>query len=107
MAVPKFERFLGPTFQALSDGEARPIDDVVDLVAWHFNLSDAERSAMTRGGSNTQVRDRINWSTTYLGKAGLLARPFRNHVQITDRGRSVLRDLDQGATLDLPYLQRF
>lgn len=107
MAVPTFQRFLGPALQSLSDGEARPIDDVVDLVAWHFNLSEAERSAMTRGGSNTQVRDRVNWATTYLAKAGLLSRPARNRVQITDRGRRALQDLDHGATLDLAYLQRY
>ncbi len=107
MTVPTFKRFWGPTLQALSDGETRAIDDVVDLVAWHFNLSDTDRFAMTRGGTNTQMRDRINWATTYLAKAGLLSRPSGNQVQITDRGKSVLRDLDRGRTLDLDLLRQF
>lgn len=47
----------------------------------------------------------IGWASTYLHKAGLIDKPRRDYVRITDRGLTVLADNPE--IIDDRYLQRF
>ena len=49
--------------------------------------------------------NRVAWAATHLAKAGLLERPGRGSVRITDRGREALRT--NPARIDLAYLARY
>jgi restriction system protein len=107
MAVPTFELFLAPTLSALADGQAQSIHDTRDLVAWHFDLDETDRTVMTRGKSNTQLHDRVTWAMTYLFQARLVERTRRGHYRITERGLETLKGIESGDKLNREYLERF
>lgn len=56
-------------------------------------------------GQQSVFDNRVGWANTYLRKAGLLSRPKRGCVQITQRGKDVLAD--NPIAIDNLYLQRF
>lgn len=107
MAVPTFELFLTPTLETLDGGQTLSIHDIRDLVGWHFNLDEIDRTVMTRQGSNTQLHDRVTWAVTYLFQAKLVERPRRGHYRISDRGRDVLLKVSNGEKLTREFLDQF
>ncbi len=61
----------------------------------------AER--LSSGGS--RFDSRVQWALTHLVQGGLLTRPRRGHVQITDRGEEVLAA--EPDRVDIQLLSRF
>ena len=88
--IPDFQSLMRPLLQALSDGSVRRTRDLVDAMSDHFGLSDEEREAMLPSGRQRLMHNRVGWSITHLFQAGLLDRPTRGHIVITDAGQKVL-----------------
>lgn len=105
MAVPKYDWWYLPLLQLLSDGQTRRMSDVYDVLAGQAGLSDADRAEMLPSGTDHTYRNRIGWARTFLKKAGLVASPKWGYVQITDRGRTALRECSTG--IDDRWLMRF
>lgn len=109
--LPKFDEFLGPVLDLLSDGQERTSREVVAQVADALALSDEARAEMIPSGKQSRMMNRITWSLSYLGQAGCLERPTRGVYRITERGRQLrvarpervaLSDLEQ-----FPEFQEF
>ncbi len=49
--------------------------------------------------------NRTAWAATYMAKAGLIERPTRGHVRITDRGRATLAG--KPSKVNVAYLRQF
>ena len=80
-----------PVLELLSDGQVRrTIPDVSDPLAEQFHLTQEDHQRMLLSGSQSIFVNRIHWAVTYLSKAGLLSRPARGRVEITDLGRKAL-----------------
>jgi restriction system protein len=74
----------------VSDGSTHRVRDLVLAMSDRFQLSDEERQALLPSGRQRRVDNRVNWSVSHLFQAGLLTRPARGQVAITDAGRQVL-----------------
>ncbi|QGK68924.1 restriction endonuclease [Allosaccharopolyspora coralli] len=104
MAVPEFRSMMLPLLSFLGDGEARHWRDQRDSCIREFELTDDDL-AETIASGGYRLDGRVQWVHTHLFQAGLVDRPRRGTVQITERGRKVLADPpDQ---IDATYLSQF
>jgi restriction system protein len=104
MAIPDFQTLMLPVLQAASAGEVR-IGDVVERLADDFRLTEDERAHLLPSGRQTTFANRVHWSKSYLGKAGLIAMMGRGRFVITDAGREVLAS--PPPRIDIKFLRRF
>lgn len=88
--IPDFQTLMRPILALLSDGTVRRSRDVKDTMADEFGLTEEERAELLPSGRQRTIDNRVGWSLTYLSQAGLVARPNRGHVVITDDGRAAL-----------------
>lgn len=89
--IPNFQDFMLPFLQILADGKAKNKREMDEAIAMHFDLSEEDKNIRTRGGSQTQLYDRTQWSATYLKQAKLVESPQRGIYQITQAGKDLLR----------------
>lgn len=89
MAVPDYQTLMLPVLTALSDGQACTAAALRDRVAEAIDLTEADRAERIPSGSRV-FDSRVHWAVTYMTQAGLLDRPKRGVVELTDRGRRLL-----------------
>ena len=89
MGMPTFNEIMLPFLQAIRSGSEIRVRSVADLMGDHFALSDAERSERLQNGER-RIENRTWFASTYLFKAGLILRPKRGFVEISDEGKSLL-----------------
>lgn len=89
--IPDYQTLMRPVLNSLSDGEVRRSRDVKEEMAELFDLTDEERLELLPSGRQRTIDNRVGWALTYLSQAGLIERPRRGHVQISDEGRAALR----------------
>jgi restriction system protein len=91
MAIPDYQTLMLPVLRLLADGQVRRIvPEVTDPLGVEFQLTPEDHAQKLASGVQTTFVNRTHWATTYLSKAGLLARPTRGRVQITDAGRDAV-----------------
>lgn len=90
--IPDYQSLMRPVLTLLADGQVLRSRDVKDAMADQFDLSEAERAEVLPSGRQRTIDNRVGWALTYLTQAGLVARPSRGHVSITDTGRQALVD---------------
>jgi restriction system protein len=95
MAIPEFYRFMRPSLEILADGQPRHVQEIVRTVASRFGLSDPEIAELIPSGRKTRVRDRTEWSLTYLRQARLVDRTKPGTYKITERGGDYLTKAPQ------------
>ena len=106
--IPKFHEMLKPMLEFLGDGKTRSMQEVKEYLVRYFkektSLTDEE--LLKRLPSGQSIFDnRAGWAKTYLLKAGLIRSPKRAHVEITDRGREVLKENPE--EINVNYLLKF
>lgn len=94
-----------PVLAHLGDGEVRRSRDVKDAMADEFDLSDSDRAQLLPSGRQRTFDNRVGWALTYLSQAGLVSRPNRGRVTITDDGREAL--LANPARIDMKTLESY
>lgn len=111
MPIPTYEEFMLPLLRWLADGEVKSMRDAYKALADEFGLTPEERSELLPSGQREVYKNRIGWTRTYLGKAGLLTYPQKGTVQITDEGRRVLAQnpfrIDRKFLLQYPSFREF
>jgi restriction system protein len=105
MAIPTYKDCMLPFLDQLKDGKDRPIRELGEVLAGHFELTPAERAELLPSGQTGIFVNRVGWARTYLKKAALIESPRRGVFRITQRGLSVLAEGVQ--SLDSKYLARF
>lgn len=90
MAVPDYETLMAPCLQVIADGELHAVRELRDDIAHRLQITLADREQKIPSGAPV-FDSRVHWAITYLVQAGLVRRPRRGVVQITDRGREVLQ----------------
>lgn len=103
--IPDFQTLMRPALAYLSDGETRRSRDVKDAMADEFRLTDLERAELLPSGRQRTMDNRVGWALTYLSQAGLVRRPSRGQVQITDVGRAALHE--NPARIDMKVLDAY
>jgi len=105
MSVPKFHEFMKPFLVAICDGRSYSIREVRGVLAKQFKLTEEELTLMLPSGTQTVFTNRVQWAGTYLTKAGLVKKPARGIVAITEEGKKVLKD--DPKEIDVDYLTRY
>lgn len=105
MSVPSFHSWFLPLLRKVADGHVHRLSDIYEELAVEMGLSEEDMKQMLPSAKQLTYRNRIGWARTYLVKAGLLEKPQRAHVRITQRGLDALaNDADR---LDVNYLKQF
>ncbi len=105
MAVPDFQTMMLPVLAALADSKPRSVREVSAIVAKSMSVSEADLQERLPSGYTTKWANRIAWVGTHFNFAGLITRPARAQMQITERGLRVLKD--NPMRVDLKVLQQF
>jgi len=92
MEIPKYHETFIPILKVLSDGRIIRTNDLKKQVISQFysNLPKELLDQKTKSG-DILILNRIAWGKTYLKQAEMINQPERAMVQITDKGREVLR----------------
>lgn len=105
MPVPKYYEFQAPMLRFLSDGQSRKIKEVREAMKAYFNLSDDDVAELLPSKQQTYFANRVGWASTYLSKAGLIDKPRRGEVVITEEGKKALENLPE--VVDSQWLSRY
>lgn len=105
MAIPKYDELMKPMLTLIHDGQVYKIRDLYTPMAELYHLTDEELEQLLASGKQTVFKNRVGWASTYLSKAGLVNKPQRGCIQITEEGISVLKD--NPAKIDLGYLSKY
>jgi restriction system protein len=79
---------MAPTLNVLTDGGEHSLAELRRVVADRLALTEEDLRAKIPSGTPL-LANRLHWAVTYMYQAGLLSRPRRGVVRITDRGRKV------------------
>jgi restriction system protein len=82
---------MAPILSILAEGGDLSLADLRAAVAGRLALTEDDLQAKLPSGTSL-FASRVHWGVTYLYQAGLLRRPKRGVVCITDRGRKVTAD---------------
>lgn len=88
--IPDFQSIMLPLLKLLENGDQRTLNEVIDKLNAHFQLSTQELKIKVPSGQMGLFRNRVGWSRSYLKKAGLIEYPERGVYKITDFGRKYL-----------------
>jgi restriction system protein len=105
MSIPDYQTLMLPLLKLAADGEEHTLPTLVEALAAEFRVADIERRELLPSGGQFIFDNRVGWARTYLKKAGLVASPKRGIIQITERGRQVLRE--KPTLVDNKLLRRF
>jgi restriction system protein len=89
VTVPDYQSLMAPVLHALDDQQARSMSELRSLIGARLPLTDDDLRAKIPSGA-ALFANRLHWAITYLYQAGLVRRPKRGIVQITDRGQEIL-----------------
>lgn len=91
-SLPKFYDTFIPILQILSDGRIIHYGELKQQVfeAYFADLPNELLQRSTKSGEPL-ILNRIGWGKAYLKQAGMVHQPQRAMVQITDKGREVLK----------------
>lgn len=103
---PVFEDFLYPFLYALKDGEITSKEMKSKMID-HFHLTDADCALMTKGGTKTQLNDRLNWCVQYFRRSLFVEIPKRGTYKITQRGLNYLENHSSLSRNDLNAYPEF
>jgi restriction system protein len=90
MAIPDYQTVMLPLLDYVSDGKEHRVKAAIEALADHFDLSEDERSHLLPSGKQPTFNNRVSWAGTYMKEAGLIEKPRRGYLKITDRGLSLL-----------------
>jgi restriction system protein len=102
--IPDYESLMLPVLKACAEKPVR-VRDVVEMLATELQVTPEDRAILIPSGKTRLFNNRVHWAATYLVKAGVLTRPERGVLSITERGKTVLREAP--SEIDVKYLRRF
>jgi restriction system protein len=103
--IPDFQTLMLPLLELLKDKKEHSANDIVDILAEKFTLSDDEKRELLPSGVDFLFRNRVSWAKTHLKKAGLLEVPKRGFTCINQRGIDVLKQKPKKITI--AFLRNF
>lgn len=105
MAVPDLQSIMLPLLKLIGDKKEHSMRESIEKLGNEFDLTDEDRKALLPSGIQKVFDNRVNWSKTYLKKAGLLENKRRGYFNITDEGLKVLEQ--NPPKIDINFLMQF
>ncbi|MDR1523636.1 MAG: restriction endonuclease [Tannerella sp.] len=103
--IPDFQKIMLPLLKQIKDGKDYKLDEIVDLMAKEFDITDEERKELLPSGQTFVFGSRVGWARTYMKKAGLINSPKRGYLKITEKGLQVLKQ--KPSEINIAYLKQF
>ena len=91
MTIPDFQSIMLSVLKIAGDGQEHNQNEVKDVLALQFQLSNAEENEMLPSGRQARFGNRVAWSIVYLRKAGLIQNSKRGIFHITEEGLKLLK----------------
>jgi len=93
MEIPTYQELMLLLMKVMAR-ENRPLrhSEYTDLVADEIALDEEAKNRMLPKGRKTYIFDRVTWAGWYLRAAGLLERPQRGWLQITEKGKALVAE---------------
>jgi restriction system protein len=111
MPIPTYDQIMLPLLRFLEDGKEASTRQAADAVADKFGLTQKERDELLPSGNQTYILNRTGWAAFHLIKAGLLSKPKRAHLVITDSGKQALKNnpvkIDRDYLMKIPAFSEF
>lgn len=91
MPLPSYQEVMLPllTVLGLTKGELHQ-KKCTQAVSDALNLTDEQRQMSLPSGGQTVIHNRVGWAGWYMQQAGLVEKPKRAHLRITDTGLKLL-----------------
>ena len=105
MPIPDYQSIMLPLLALVADEKEHTLREAIEALGRTFKLSESEQKELLPSGRQRTFENRVGWARTYLRKAGLVDAPRRGVLQITQRGKSVLKK--KPAAIDVKYLEQF
>ncbi|OYW73777.1 MAG: hypothetical protein B7Z37_20295 [Verrucomicrobia bacterium 12-59-8] len=106
MPIPTYQEMMLPLLRVLGTaGEELHQKEYSALTADAFGLSEEQRQERLPSGVQTYVFNRAGWAGWYMQQAGLVEKPKRGHLRITEEGRKLLAS--NPATIDNAVLSAY
>jgi len=90
--MPTYQEIMLPLLTFIKDGKEHSFSEIVESLSTHFRLTEEELSELLPSGTLPVFRNRVGWARTYLKNLGLISSPKRAYVQITTRGKELLKE---------------
>jgi restriction system protein len=98
--IPSYHVFFLPVLKQLSNGNTLENKELEKRVIDEFGFSNEQINRILNNGRSVIV-DRIQWAATYLKKAGLIYRPQRRFLCITESGKMLIQKKPNSITLEI------
>lgn len=105
MTIPDYQTVMLPLLDFVSDGKEHRVKAAIEALADYFGLSEEERLELLPSGRQPTFNNRVSWAGTYMKEAGLIEKPRRGYLKITDRGLSLLTEKPE--MINSKYLERY
>lgn len=105
MPIPTLFDLTLPLLEILNDSNEHNKNEVVELLAIKFQLTEAERKELLPSGIQTRFNNRVDWARAELKMGGLLESTGIKRFRITLRGLQVLKD--NPTRIDRTFLKQF
>ncbi len=110
MSIPKYNEMYRVFLECLQNEQNYSMKEMRENIATKLQLQKADLAEVLQSGKNV-FADRVNWTSTYLKKAGLVVSPKRGMVSITKEGLTVLQnpmiEIDNTYLLNYKSFQEF
>lgn len=103
--IPDFQTCMRPALAHLADGGLHRSREVKEALADEFGLTEAERAELLPSGRQRVIDNRVGWALTFLSQAGLVERPSRGVVRISDQRRHAL--VANPSRIDMKVLEQY
>jgi len=103
--IPDFQSIMLPLLKITGDKKEHTIQEVRDLLAKNFRLTEEERAELLSKSKQKRFNNKVGWARTYLKKAGLLEYTGVGSFIITEQGLKVLQE--KPSKINVKYLKRF
>jgi restriction system protein len=91
MPIPTYQEMMLPLLRVLdAAGKELHQKEYSTLTADALGLSEEQRQERLPSGLQTYVFNRAGWAGWYMQQAGLVEKPKKGHLRITDEGRKLL-----------------
>lgn len=85
--LPKYNELMLPVLQVLEEKGVQGNHELRDALITSLEIPDELLDQRLPSGNQRIFDGRLGWARTYLAKAGLINRPRRATVEITEDGR--------------------
>ena len=102
--LPKYNELMLPVLKILAERSALGNHQLRDALITTLQIPEELLEQRLQSGNQRVFDNRLGWAKTYLAKAGLITRPKRATLEITEEGRELLKE--NLGVIDLGILRR-